>query len=353
MSYRRIDTQEIAEHLYQRLGREFGASNVFFDRADIEEGELWRDEVTRQVRAADMVLALIGPKWLDTLRARLDGDDVLHFELATAVAHNKHIIPVLIGETPMPDSTLLPQDVKRIADVQALTIVPDALDVAMYELLGRVKPSLRFALSWTFANLFGWLTGLIVLTMLIATFARSGATLAGDALTLVVAALGGALLGLCIAVPQWLALRPWFERVRFLVPIYVVVTAAAIAFAAMSVEAAGEGADKAGPVLVIILLPIVLGAALWWMVRDQLIYAGWWSIANVVAPFIGLLITGANNPGLGTQEKHLPPVEGMQSLLNLAVIVLPIVLTIFASSLLLLWLMQISEIKRRRPHTSR
>jgi hypothetical protein len=135
------------------------------------------------------------------------------------------------------------------------------------------------------------------------------------------------------------------------VPAYVVLTAIAIAFAATS--AWSPRGDMAAPVLVIILLPIALGAVLWLIVRSQLIYAGWWSIANVVSPFIGLLITGANNPGLGASEKHLPTVQGMESLINFAVIVLPIVVTIFAASLLLLWLMQISEIKRLRPHVKR
>ena len=53
VSYRRSDTQAVAEQLYQRLARHFGASNIFMDRADIEYGQRWRDEVTRQLAAAE------------------------------------------------------------------------------------------------------------------------------------------------------------------------------------------------------------------------------------------------------------------------------------------------------------
>src|SRR5688572_15751877 len=51
VSYRRADTQAMADLLYARLATQFGASNVFMDRADIEHGQRWRDEVTRQIGA--------------------------------------------------------------------------------------------------------------------------------------------------------------------------------------------------------------------------------------------------------------------------------------------------------------
>ena len=80
VSYRRSDTQAIADQLYERLARHFGAANVFMDRADIEYGQRWRDEVIRQIAAADMFVVLIGPAWLKTLQARArilvrDADD--------------------------------------------------------------------------------------------------------------------------------------------------------------------------------------------------------------------------------------------------------------------------------------
>src|SRR5262245_45374956 len=65
LSYRRADTQEIAGRLYQRLSRQFGATNVFLDQEDIQHGQRWFDELVREIDKADVVLALIGANWID------------------------------------------------------------------------------------------------------------------------------------------------------------------------------------------------------------------------------------------------------------------------------------------------
>ena len=348
VSYRRSDTPAIAQSLYERLGREYGAANIFFDRADIEYGQRWRDEVTRQIRAADIVIALVGPKWLETLRARAKGDDVLRFELATALAEKKQIIPVLVGSTTMPHTGQLPEDVRGFTEFQALAMTDD-LEHATLELLGRVKPGLGLALSWTVVNLLGWIVGLLVLV--------SALTLSGvmktppqdagaAALRLVACVLTGAVAGACVGIPQWLVLRPWFERARYLAPAYIVLSALAVGVIVVSAWTDVERGTAAS-VLTMVLLPIALGIALWVVVGRQLIYAGWWSAGHVLAPFVGLIIAGTNHSEANRAQDGIKTASLNQSSAVLIDFLLPMFLLTLASGVLLVWLMRISEVRRK------
>lgn len=349
LSYRRADAPDVAERLQERLGRQFGASNVFFDRADIEHGELWRDEVTRHIRAADTVLVLIGPKWLEMLRARAKGDDVLRFELATALEQKKQIIPVLIGATLMPHAGQLPQEVRGLTDFQALTISDD-IDLAMLTLLGRVKPGWGLAVSWAFGNLGGWAVAVVVVVLALMAFGlvERGNKIANAAPVrlLVGSGVAGALLGTCVGFPQWLVLRPWFERARFLVPVYIGLCMIAIAVAVMSANWGGDAGPGTG-VLMMVLLPVGFGVMLWWVVSKELAHAGWWSIANAAAPFIGLVIAGLNHSDAGKQQARVESAGVPPGLLPIVDFLLPIVFMSLLSGALLVWLMRISEIRRK------
>lgn len=349
VSYRRADAAEIAERLQERLGRQFGAANVFFDRADIEHGELWRNEVTRHVLAADTVLVLMGPKWLDILRARAKDDDVLRFELATALEQKKQIIPILIGATLMPHAGQLPPDVRGLTDFQALAISDD-IDLAMLALLGRVKPGWSLAASWAFGQLGGWFIAVVavVLTLMAFGLLERGNKIAdaGPVRLLVGSGVAGALLGGCVGFPQWLVLRPWFERARFLVPVYIVLCVIAIGVAVTSANWGGDSGPGTG-VLMMVLLPVGLGVMLWWVVSKELVYAGWWSIANVAAPLIGLVIAGLNQSDAGRQQARVESTNVAAGLLPVMDFLLPIVFMSILSGALLVWLMRISEIRRK------
>ena len=348
VSYRRSDTPAVAQSLYERLGREYGASNIFFDRADIEYGQRWRDEVTRQIRAADVVIALVGPKWLETLRARAKGDDVLRFELATALAEKKQVIPVLVGATTMPYTGQLPEEVRGFTEFQALTMTDD-IERATLELLGRVKPGLGLALSWTVVNMLGWIVGLLVLVFaltLSGAMTDRPATTAAGALRLIGCMLAGAVAGACIGVPQGLVLRPWFERARYIAPAYIVLSALAVGIV---VASAWTGAERgtAASVLTIILLPVALGMTLWTVVGRQLIHAGWWSAAHVLAPIVGLIVAGSNRRAADAAQTGARSTSFSDSAAGLVDFMLPLFLLTLASGVLLVWLMRISEVRRK------
>ena len=342
MSYRRADTQETAALLYERLARQFGASNVFMDRADIEEGQRWRDEVTRQIAAADMFVVLIGPRWLETLRARAESEDVLRIELTSALEQRKQIFPVLVDGAAMPSVRELPPEIGGVTEFQALPLSGRDIDHAMLSLLGELKPGWPLAVSWAFGQLLGWILGILVLIAVLAAYGwmdGSNSSSFAHAFPFAAAAIAGALLGACIATPQWLLLRPWFARARYMVPMYA-------ALVAITAGYAGSVRYQDGSNMIlgfmVILLPIALAAALWWVVSEKLVYAGWWSTANLLAPVVGMLVAAAAHSSAPVSAENIA--AGARVLGDFF---LPMILMSLAAGALLVWLMRRSEIRRR------
>jgi hypothetical protein len=90
LNYRRDDTLQYAERLYESLSSQFGAANVFRDVASIQPGENFPAAIERAIASSDVMLALIGRKWLtisDKGRRRLSAkEDYVRLEIEIALA---------------------------------------------------------------------------------------------------------------------------------------------------------------------------------------------------------------------------------------------------------------------------
>ena len=62
--YRQADTKTAAKNLEALLAAEFGTEHVFRDERALLPGESWRNTIENRLRAAAVVLVLIGPRWL-------------------------------------------------------------------------------------------------------------------------------------------------------------------------------------------------------------------------------------------------------------------------------------------------
>ena len=127
MSYRREDSAPHAGRLNDRLCLAFGAERVFMDIDDIPPGQDFTAALRENVKVADVVLVLIGPKWLSTAstdgRRRLDDErDFVRFEVAEALRQGKRVIPILVNDTPMPNAADLPGDLQPLLFCQALPL---------------------------------------------------------------------------------------------------------------------------------------------------------------------------------------------------------------------------------------
>lgn len=127
ISYRRGDTNPWAGRLSDSLKTLLGRMSVFRDIEDIPPGVEFDHYIAQQVGACDVLIALIGPRWLsaqDELgRPRLDDQrDYLRLEIATALTRNIPVVPVLVGDAAVPPEDKLPEPLKPLSRRQAFTL---------------------------------------------------------------------------------------------------------------------------------------------------------------------------------------------------------------------------------------
>lgn len=113
INYRRDDSIATAGRLHDKLARAFGRKSIFMDIDHIPAGVDFVRYLRDQVQACDVILALIGPHWLDArdgagLRRIDNPDDFVVLEIASALSRDVRVIPVLLDGARMPAKDLLP-----------------------------------------------------------------------------------------------------------------------------------------------------------------------------------------------------------------------------------------------------
>jgi glutathione S-transferase len=137
VSHRVEDEPYGAVAVIDGLAARFGAEDVGYAPADLPEGEEMAQLLRYDVRAARVVVAVIGPRWLDA-RDPVTGEprlrrpaDWVRAQLAEAFRCGTQVIPVLLRQTPMPVTRQLPADIAVLTWRHALRAtpgLPDALD---------------------------------------------------------------------------------------------------------------------------------------------------------------------------------------------------------------------------------
>ncbi|MGB7656844.1 MAG: toll/interleukin-1 receptor domain-containing protein, partial [Pseudolabrys sp.] len=127
INYRREDSISTAGRLYDRLSQTFGRKNIFMDVDHIPAGVDFVTHLNSQVAACNIILVVIGPHWLEAKDEnggrRLDSpDDFVVIEIATALAREIRVIPVLVDGASMPKAGELPDPLKALARRQAVEV---------------------------------------------------------------------------------------------------------------------------------------------------------------------------------------------------------------------------------------
>jgi hypothetical protein len=95
-----------------------------FDVDDIEPGLDFKKEISKMVEACDVLLVVIGPKWLSASVRRLDKpNDFVRVEIETALARDIRVVPVLIDGARMPQAEDLPESLRPLVYRQAVGLV--------------------------------------------------------------------------------------------------------------------------------------------------------------------------------------------------------------------------------------
>jgi hypothetical protein len=141
ISYRRSDAASFAGRLRDELIKRF---DVFLDTHEIEVGESFGDVIDRQLRAASVVLVVIGPNWLSAKdvshRRRIDDEyDWVHQEVRRSLAAgNKRVIPLLAGDHVLPAADALPESLRGLVTRQAHRIRHESWDADLTALVNEL-----------------------------------------------------------------------------------------------------------------------------------------------------------------------------------------------------------------------
>jgi hypothetical protein len=120
ISYRRADCEQAANRLARDLQRELPQARIFLDTENPVPGP-FPARIAREIRTADILLALIGPRWLPDGADTRDDDWVLR-ELTTALEIDVTVVPALVDQTSLPSSDQLPARLERLREQEAVSL---------------------------------------------------------------------------------------------------------------------------------------------------------------------------------------------------------------------------------------
>lgn len=128
--YRREDSQHQAGRMYDLLEPVFGSENIFKDVDSMPVGVDFRVVLRDSIANCDAVLVLIGDHWEDVRddagRWRIDdAGDFVRLEIECALSTGIPVVPVLVGNAPMPAESDLPVQIRGLAYRHGILIRPD------------------------------------------------------------------------------------------------------------------------------------------------------------------------------------------------------------------------------------
>jgi uncharacterized protein YjbJ (UPF0337 family) len=137
ISYRRDDASLLPGRLYDRLLESLPQSEIFMDLERVARGEDLVKAIEKAIESSDVLIALIGKRWLISDLESLD--DHVRLALAAAFKRNIPVIPVLVAGASMPRYDELPDDLKAFAQLNARQISDAHFDADYRRLASEIR----------------------------------------------------------------------------------------------------------------------------------------------------------------------------------------------------------------------
>jgi pterin-4a-carbinolamine dehydratase len=152
LSYRRADTTAQTLALKLELEKSFSAAQVFMDNSAIDGGEQFPDELDHALRAAKVIIAVIGKNWqgdLENGNRRIDNEnDWVRKEIEYALSDNRDsFIPLFLDNAAAMTTAELPEKLKRLASTQFIKIDSSNWENSIKALLELLDKKFNFKLK--------------------------------------------------------------------------------------------------------------------------------------------------------------------------------------------------------------
>jgi Ca-activated chloride channel homolog len=147
ISYRREDSAAWAGRVWEHLKEAFGSERVFIDVDSLNLGEDFLEVIERYIAATDVMLVMIGRRWLAAVdgegRRRIDlDDDFVALEVGQALEQGRRVIPVLVDNAPMPTAEQLPAQLNPLARRHAIELTHSGFRRDIQGLIDALSPLL-------------------------------------------------------------------------------------------------------------------------------------------------------------------------------------------------------------------
>jgi len=143
------------------MASEFGRGSVFMDVDSIPAGADFVRHLDKQVAHCDILLAIIGPNWLDSRDATgaqriRDSNDFVMTEIVAALNREIRVIPVLVDGAAMPKAEELPESLRPLVRRNAVEVRNTQFHADAGRLIDKIRegettPRLLFPLRWAIA----------------------------------------------------------------------------------------------------------------------------------------------------------------------------------------------------------
>jgi tetratricopeptide (TPR) repeat protein len=118
ISYRHDDHADFVERIRDWFIMKYGRDNVFMDFDSIPPFTRFADYIRSKVAESDVMMVIIGPRWLELLREKAANfqEDFVRIEVALGIEMGKIIAPICIKDAQVPPGASLPPDLKSLVD---------------------------------------------------------------------------------------------------------------------------------------------------------------------------------------------------------------------------------------------
>jgi hypothetical protein len=142
ISYRREGDAALAGRIADRLGNEFGPDHIFMDVDAMRLGFDFVEIINEEVAKCDVLLAVIGPRWLELLDTNQTSPvDFVRLEIAAALKRKIPVIPILVDGTKIPPADRLPEELQDLERRHALDLRNQSFRADMDRLVWELKTS--------------------------------------------------------------------------------------------------------------------------------------------------------------------------------------------------------------------
>jgi TIR domain-containing protein len=144
LSYRQKDSAAQAGRVTDRLHRDFGQGCSFLDVDSIPLGVNFVKHLTAAVSTCEVLLAVIGPQWLDARDERNgrrleDPNDFVRIEIGAALQRDIPVIPILFEGATVPRPEELPEDIRELAFRNGISVRHSSFHSDMDRLVSSLK----------------------------------------------------------------------------------------------------------------------------------------------------------------------------------------------------------------------